>query len=88
MIFMPRKPLMSSGESHRVNFRATDEVKDILDGTPDKSKFIREAVKFYWDLKNYTVIPSREINGTRQKPDKNEQEEVINKRWNPPWMRK
>ena len=27
---MPRKPLMSSGESHRVNFRATDEVKDIL----------------------------------------------------------
>lgn len=79
---------MSSGESHRVNFRATDEVKDILDNTLDKSKFIREAVKFYWDVKNHPIIPSRESDDIGQKQDKNEQEEVINKSWDPPWMKR
>jgi hypothetical protein len=40
---------MRSGNSPRINFRVDKEVNQILQETKDKSKFIREAIVYYWE---------------------------------------
>jgi hypothetical protein len=69
---------MNSGKSERINFRTDDEVFSILkevenDSRFDKSRFIREAIVFYW--KNEKE-PS--INLVANSSSKVEEEEINN----------
>ena len=45
MIGMPRKSLTGGGQSPYQYFRVDEEVKRILENVPNKSQFIREAIK-------------------------------------------
>ena len=48
---------MNSGESIRINFRINKEVMEILEKVttlekvPNKSRFIRDAITYYWKIK-------------------------------------
>lgn len=84
---MPRKSLMGSGKSPRVNFRMDEEVEKILQETKDKSRFIREAIVFYSEhLGNRDIYPTK-IVIPREKAVETKQPEIkSNDTWNPPWL--
>ena len=83
---MPRKSLMGSGKSPRVNFRMDEEVEKILQQTKDKSRFIREAILHYWEhFGNRDNFPPKII--PKEEPiEANKPENVSNGTWNPPWL--
>ncbi|MHA2298806.1 MAG: hypothetical protein ACXAEU_22515 [Candidatus Hodarchaeales archaeon] len=79
---MPRKSLMGSGESMRINFRVTDEVLDILEQISNKSTFIRDAIVFYWEKNEYL---KNNLDDPRYKNNVKKNEETYNGTWSPPW---
>lgn len=83
---MPRKSLMGSGNSPRINFRMDDEVEKILQQTQDKSRFIREAIVYYWEnLGNRDFKPIESI--PREEPiEPSKSETVSNSTWKAPWL--
>ena len=86
MLLMPRKSLMGSGNSPRINFRMDEEVEKILQQTKDKSRFIREAIVYYWEQSG-----NRDLNPTefipREEPIKpNKPETEGNSTWKAPWL--
>lgn len=92
---------MNSGSSVRINFRANDEVYGILKEVEDKSRFIRDAIVFYWERKDF-FSPKKDTESsstvTKDKVDTSHssiviedevidesEEEIYNGRWSPPW---
>ena len=92
---------MNSGSSVRINFRVNDEVYGILRDVEDKSRFIRDAIVFYWERKE-SLSPKKDtepsITVTKDKFEtshssiviedevKDEsEEEIYNGSWSPPW---
>lgn len=83
---MPRKSLFGGfGKSPRVNFRVDDKVKEILQSTKDKSRFIREAIAHYWEFQGNSEISSSKIPVPEEKPIEKDEPEGVNNTWSPPW---
>ena len=82
---MPRKSLLGFGKSPRVNFRVDDKVKDILQRTKDKSRFIREAIVHYWEFQGNYEIDLSKTPVPEEEPIEIDEPEGVNNTWSPPW---
>ncbi|MFX0124129.1 MAG: hypothetical protein ACFFAE_10875 [Candidatus Hodarchaeota archaeon] len=83
---MPRKSLTDSGISPRINFRMDKEVEKILQQTQDKSRFIREAIVYYWEHLGLGDLSPSESIPREEPPEPPKSETVSNSTWKAPWL--
>ncbi|UCG01893.1 MAG: hypothetical protein JSW11_20095 [Candidatus Heimdallarchaeota archaeon] len=85
---MPRKRLMISDKenSPRFNFRMDEEVKNILLQTKDKSRFVREAIVYYWEHVGNRDFRSTEFIPKEEPVEPRKPESGRSSTWKAPWL--